>query len=318
VAGAHLFSFADPPKSYANWISTWLVRRYKETEHCLKSYKWINSNFDDFDIVHNHVEYEGVALSNLCKRPCLTTLHGSLYTGLAIIPAKIYSMPKNTKLVTSSKHGYERFKKIYNEDIIGFVHNGLNMDVYPFVQTPLRTHQLQLCWLGRLIPAKGARIAIAVAEALHKKGYDVHLKLLAGYQSSSSSYYQAILNDVKNKPFVSIYFNRPRAEIASVLGNSDVSLFPFLVEELFGYVMTESMCCGTPVIAFPNGSPEEIITNGLNGFLCNNEKEMADRVLQISKIDRKKCRSIVEQKFSSETMYKGYLEMYKHVLNSDR
>ena len=45
--------------------------------------------------------------------------------------------------------------------------------------------------------------------------------------------------------------------------------------EPFGLVMTEAMACGTPVIAFPEGSAPEIVLDGETGFVVDDEHEMA-------------------------------------------
>ena len=43
-------------------------------------------------------------------------------------------------------------------------------------------------------------------------------------------------------------------------------LFPIDWPEPFGLVMIESLACGTPVIAWRNGSVPEIIEDGKTGF----------------------------------------------------
>jgi glycosyltransferase involved in cell wall biosynthesis len=43
---------------------------------------------------------------------------------------------------------------------------------------------------------------------------------------------------------------------------------------MFGYVITESISCGTPVLAFNLMGPAEIITRTKMGVLANDEKEL--------------------------------------------
>ena len=54
-------------------------------------------------------------------------------------------------------------------------------------------------------------------------------------------------------------------------------LMPIRWPEPFGLVMTEAMACGTPVIAFPEGSAPEIVLDGETGFVVDDEHEMAAR-----------------------------------------
>ena len=55
-------------------------------------------------------------------------------------------------------------------------------------------------------------------------------------------------------------------------------LMPIRWAEPFGLVMTEAMACGTPVIAFPEGSAPEVVADGETGFLVDDEHEMAAAV----------------------------------------
>ena len=43
--------------------------------------------------------------------------------------------------------------------------------------------------------------------------------------------------------------------------------------EPFGLVMIEAMACGTPVIAYANGSVPEIIDHGVTGFIVENQEQ---------------------------------------------
>jgi len=49
------------------------------------------------------------------------------------------------------------------------------------------------------------------------------------------------------------------------LGNAWALLFPIDWPEPFGLVMIEALACGTPVIAFRNGSVPEVLEDGVTG-----------------------------------------------------
>ena len=53
------------------------------------------------------------------------------------------------------------------------------------------------------------------------------------------------------------------------LGGAAALLFPIDWPEPFGLVMIEAMACGTPVIAWRNGSVPEVITDGVTGFIVD-------------------------------------------------
>ncbi len=74
------------------------------------------------------------------------------------------------------------------------------------------------------------------------------------------------------------------------------------------------MACGTPVIAFNRGSMPEIIENCKNGFLINTVDDAIDAVGQIKTIDRKYCRSYIEQHFTVDQMADEYIQVYETIL----
>ena len=55
-------------------------------------------------------------------------------------------------------------------------------------------------------------------------------------------------------------------------------LFPIQWEEPFGLVMIEAMACGTPVLALPGGSVDEVVRDGVSGWICRNVDDMAARI----------------------------------------
>ena len=60
-----------------------------------------------------------------------------------------------------------------------------------------------------------------------------------------------------------------------LLSKARALLFPIQWEEPFGLVMIEAMACGTPVLAFRGGAVEEIVRDGVNGWICTDEADMA-------------------------------------------
>lgn len=295
-----------------NYIINWLIRRIIETWHHYKSFKKFGSSVD---IIHCHITEEGTGLSFLAKKPCIVTLHGAPTTKvMPYIITKIYSISSKAKAVACSKSGYLSQKRIYGDKIIGYVYNGLDVRRFPFILKPQKKHDIELCFAGRIMKIKGVHIAIKVADKLHNDGYDVHLKIHGLIYPGHLTYLKNILQMAKERRYVDIELNVSKTKLYNSLGNSDAVLFPSIFDEPFGYVMIESMACGTPVVAFSVGSVPEIIENGVNGYICNNIYEMVNAIYNVHKINRKICRRIVEEKFSADAMYEKYMQIYQMVL----
>ena len=79
--------------------------------------------------------------------------------------------------------------------------------------------------------------------------------------------------------------------------------------------MIEALACGTPVIAFRGGSVEEIIEDGVTGFIVDSIEEAVEAVERIPSIDRRQCRAIFEERFSARRMCDDYLRVYERVID---
>jgi glycosyltransferase involved in cell wall biosynthesis len=94
------------------------------------------------------------------------------------------------------------------------------------------------------------------------------------------------------------------------LGNAAALLFPIAWREPFGLVMIESLACGTPVVAFNNGSVPEVLENGLTGFIVNSEREAVAALCGIRNLDRARVRAEFERRFTARHMAQNYVKMY--------
>jgi glycosyltransferase involved in cell wall biosynthesis len=76
------------------------------------------------------------------------------------------------------------------------------------------------------------------------------------------------------------------------------------------------MACGTPVIAFKQGSVPELIKDGETGFLVNSIEEAVSALKKIEKIKRENCRNWVKENFSLKRMVNRYEKLYKKIIKN--
>jgi hypothetical protein len=98
------------------------------------------------------------------------------------------------------------------------------------------------------------------------------------------------------------------------LGQALALLFPIDWPEPFGLVMIEAMACGTPVIAYRNGSVPEVMNDGVTGFVVSNQDEAIRAVSRVPSLSRRKCRRVFEERFSVQRMTQDYLAVYEDML----
>src|SRR5262249_10100309 len=95
-----------------------------------------------------------------------------------------------------------------------------------------------------------------------------------------------------------------------LLGRASALLMPILWDEPFGIVMAEALACGTPVIGLNRASVPEIVTDGVNGFICDSLDALVDAVGRLGEIDRAACRRIMEDRFSDAAIVDAYEMLY--------
>jgi glycosyltransferase involved in cell wall biosynthesis len=84
--------------------------------------------------------------------------------------------------------------------------------------------------------------------------------------------------------------------------------------------MIEAMACGTPVIAYPQGSVPEVLEDGLTGFLVDGVGQAVSAVDRLASLDRRRIRRRFEERFAVERMSAEYLDVYRRLvdLRTDR
>ena len=103
-----------------------------------------------------------------------------------------------------------------------------------------------------------------------------------------------------------------------LLGNSLGMLFPIQWNEPFGLVMIEAMACGTPVLALPGGAVEEVVRDGISGFVCQSIDDMVRRVPEVaSTFSAANIRQYCQQYFSVDRMVANHVSLYQDLVNEE-
>jgi glycosyltransferase involved in cell wall biosynthesis len=188
-------------------------------------------------------------------------------------------------------------------DYIKTIHHGIDMKQFDFQPEP----EDYLLFFGRLHPDKGAREALKIARACHKK------LIMAGIIQDEAYYHQKVEPHLDEQGAVYVGSVGP-SQRNLLLKQAYALLHPINFDEPFGLSVVESMACGTPVIAFDRGSMPELIDDGKNGFLVTTVEEAIEAVARIKNIDRANCRRCVEQHFTVDRMVEEYIQVYKTIL----
>jgi glycosyltransferase involved in cell wall biosynthesis len=257
----------------------------------------------EFDITHFHLDYLPFSHIRRQSTPAVTTLHGRLD-----IPDLFPIFREFSDMYLISISNSQR-RPMPWAGWLATVHHGL----------PERLHMMShgeggyLAFLGRISPEKRVDRAIEIAKLV-----GMPLRVAAKIDPADQVYYDRCIRGLLEDSDTEFIGEIAEHQKTEFLGNARALLFPIDWPEPFGLVMIEAMACGTPVIAFRGGAVDEVIEDGVNGFVVSSVKEAAEAVRNVSLIDRKVCRATFERRFSARRMCQDYVRAYERAIEKKR
>lgn len=194
------------------------------------------------DVVLNHsLHPEPLRSSVLYPAPVITTLHTPPFPEMGDVLADP-DLEAGT-VCAVSQHTARSWRL---PRPVSVVHNGVDPRVW-------RHHEggPDLVWTGRLVPEKGAHLAIDAAMMLGRR-------LTIVGRISDDRYFREEIGPRLNSSVRYVGHLRTEA-VARLVGESACALVTPLWEEPFGLVAAEALSCGTPVAALPRGALAEVL-----------------------------------------------------------
>jgi glycosyltransferase involved in cell wall biosynthesis len=252
----------------------------------------------EFDVIHSHLDYFAYPTLRLLAAPAVTTLHGRL------------DLPELTPL-------YRRFDEIPVVSIsdsqreplpeanyVATVHHGLPQNLLK--AGPGGEY---LAFLGRISPEKAPDAAIRIAA---QSG--MPLKIAAKVDRVDQEYFKTTIEPLLKGANVEFIGEIAEHQKSEFLGNAAALVFPIAWREPFGLVMIEAMACGTPVVAFNNGSVPEVLEDGVTGYIVEGEREAVNALRHIRSLDRKRIRAEFDRRFTAQHMAQNYVKLYSRLI----
>ncbi len=301
---------------YSNGESTVGV----ETRWLYKNRKWpirgeVFDNLQDF----NHVSWAICDAAADCDVIHLNSVPGLMFTRFAPSSSFVYTMHHAHEDHLSEI--YQFFPQVEFITISDFqrqhetmlrmrtIHHGIDLNWYRLQNKK----QEYFCFLGRIAPIKGTHLAIEVA-----KRAGIPLKIAGEVQPIFQDYFDAEIKPHIDGKFIEYVGEADLPTKNELLGNALAMLFPIQWNEPFGLVMIEAMACGTPVLALPGGAVEEVVCDGVSGFVCRSIDEMVQRAVALpGAFSPSKVRQYCQQYFSLERMVVDYIALYQSLVGED-
>lgn len=263
-----------------------------------------------YDILHFHLniasDYAALPLTEIIKEKVVFTIHFTAPSLKGYADRDRFLRKYKSLNYISISQAQRKGMEYLNW--IATVYNSIPLNQFTFNNNP----KGYFLWVGKFNPDKGTKEAILAAQKAN-----VQL-LLAGAIDTLDSidskyYYEEIKPLIDDKQIVYVGEVGGK-EKDKLFGEARGFLNPIIWNEPFGLVIAEALATGTPVISFNNGAASEIIIDRKTGYLVNTIDEMAEKIKDIAKIDRKLCREHIEIFFNGDRMIDGYESLYRNLL----
>jgi len=259
-----------------------------------------------YDLVHNHAfDAPAIRLAAGLSVPVIHTLHLPPDHRLAAALHEGWSSDRPPTVAAVSVSQAGAWRELTRIDLV--LPNGVPTARIPWSETP----GAGVVFAGRLSPEKGAAEAIDIAKAagvrvdLYGDPYDCE-------------YAETHIYPKRTEPGVAVHSGVTRSVLWAIMMRASVVLCPARWEEPFGLVAAEAQAAGTPVVAFRRGGLQEVVVDGLTGFLVRPDDipAAADAVRKAPSLARAACRRHAETHLDLEASLDAHEALYRRVTQS--
>ncbi|WP_308013284.1 glycosyltransferase family 4 protein [Streptomyces beigongshangae] len=251
-----------------------------------------------YDIVHNNsLHYLPVAMAAALPVPVVTTLHTPPTPWLE---SAIQAAPRcPMRFSAVSDHTAAAWRHVVPAATV--VRNGI--DTRRWRPGPGGE---DLVWSGRIVPEKGAHLAI---EAARLAGRGLRLAGPVG----DPDYFEGCIRPRLDRA-ITYVGHLPQPELCELVGSSAAAVVSPCWDEPYGLVIAEALACGTPVCGFARGALPEIVTPDCARLVPPGDCEaLARAVGPTTGLSRADARRHAEDFCSMKVMTRSYERFYRSV-----
>ncbi|MFD3904617.1 glycosyltransferase family 4 protein [Streptomyces californicus] len=251
-----------------------------------------------FDLVHNNsLNYLPVAMAAALSVPVVTTLHTPptpwIESAIQVAP----HCPVHFSAV--SAHTADAWRHIVPSATV--VHNGVDTRRW----TPGPGGE-DLVWSGRIVPEKGAHLAIEAAE-LSGRGLRI-----AG-PMGDTDYFEAFVRPRLGRT-ITYEGHLHQPDLCELVGSSAAAVVTPCWDEPYGLVVAEALACSTPVCGFARGALPEVVTRECGRLVPPGDTAaLAKAVEPTIALSRADARRHAETFCSMDAMTRSYEQLYRSV-----
>ncbi|SKB09042.1 glycosyltransferase family 4 protein [Aeromicrobium choanae] len=249
-----------------------------------------------FDVVHNNsLHHLPVAMSSMLAVPMVTTLHTPPVPWLE--SAMKYAAADSTFVAVS------RFTARAWAHAVGTVTIANGVDIERW--RPGAGGGAAI-WFGRLVPEKGAHLAIDAARAA---GMPLDL---AGPALDAEYFGAEIAPRLGGE--IRYLGHLTHEQLRAAVGSARVAVVTPRWDEPYGLVAAEAMACGTPVAAFARGALPEFVDESVGALAVPDDvASLAAAIGEAAGRDREAVRRVAVERCSISAMVDRYEDLYRRL-----
>jgi glycosyltransferase involved in cell wall biosynthesis len=254
-----------------------------------------------YEVVHGHA-FDAPAIRRAVEvdAPVMHTMHLPPEASVVHALRDASQSPNPPVIATVSRTQVQAWRELVNIDLVLPV--GVPTARIPWSVTP----GSGVVFAGRFSPEKGAAEAIAVAR---RAGLSIDLY----GDVYDDAYAEREVHSEDGQRGVSVHPALPRPVLWGVIAGAAAVLCPVGWDEPFGLLAAEAQACATPVVAFRRGGLEDVIVDGVTGFLVP-PGDTAAAVAALGRIDdieRVACRQHAEAHLDIESVLDAHERVYQ-------
>ncbi|MCZ4222546.1 glycosyltransferase [Pedobacter rhodius] len=268
------------------------------------AYFGLMTKIDDYglDIIFNNsLHYIPITMAGTLQTPMVTVLHTPPFYELDMAIAAERRQPVINYVTVSGQSAFNWRKHVKDCPVIL---NGIPLEDWIFY--PEASKAVYAIWFGRIHPDKGLHLAIAAARKAK-----IPLRVAGGV--ADQKYFDKEIAPMLGDDITLLGLLDQKA-LNKEIGMASVCLITPCWEEPFGFVVAESMACGTPIAGFKMGALPELI-NAQTGVLVElaDVNALAEAIKKAIRLDRKTIHLYAQHKFSFLQMIKAYESLLERV-----
>jgi len=278
------------------WPEAWMSEHHAYLELMLEL---AATGARDFDIVHNNsLHHLPIAMAKSVDVPMITTLHTPPIPWLE--SAMTFAAPDSVFAAVSVATSRAWSASVASS----VVYNGVDTERWA-----QGAGGGDAVWFGRLVPEKGAHLAIRAALA---SGIPIDLAGPIGDRTYFDTEVRPLLG-----PTARYLGHLSHRELVPLVGAASVAVVTPRWDEPYGLVAAEAMSCGTPVAAFARGALGELL-NDTVGRLARPDDvfDLARATSEARELDRADVRHHAVRFCSLSTMTDAYESLYRGMVGS--